>query len=84
MTTLPPIDHVFVLMLENRSFDHVFGARPGVDGVDARRMNLDLAGTPCHQHPLRGSRANVFTFDPPHDSVSIAAQLVTERDQSQS
>ena len=38
-------------------------------------MNLDLSGTPCHQHPLRGSRASVFTFDPPHDSASVAAQL---------
>lgn len=35
---LPPIEHVVVLMFENRSFDHVFGALPNVDGV------LDAAG----------------------------------------
>jgi phospholipase C len=30
---LPPIDCVVVLMLENRSFDHLFGKWPGVAGV---------------------------------------------------
>jgi len=27
------IEHVVVLMFENRSFDHILGAMPGVDGV---------------------------------------------------
>jgi phospholipase C len=27
------IDHFVVLMLENRSFDHLFGLRPGVEGI---------------------------------------------------
>jgi phospholipase C len=30
---LERIDHFVVLMLENRSFDHVFGLRAGVDGI---------------------------------------------------
>jgi phospholipase C len=30
---LPPIGCVVVLMLENRSFDHLFGKSPGVAGV---------------------------------------------------
>jgi phospholipase C len=29
----PNLTHVVVLMLENRSFDHVLGLLPGVDGV---------------------------------------------------
>src|SRR3989454_8485486 len=28
-----PIDHVVVLFLENRSFDHLFGTYPGADGL---------------------------------------------------
>jgi phospholipase C len=28
-----PIDHVIVLFLENRSFDHLFGTYPGADGL---------------------------------------------------
>jgi len=31
--SLQNIDHFVVLMLENRSFDHFFGLRPGVDGI---------------------------------------------------
>jgi phospholipase C len=32
-----PIDHIVVLFLENRSFDHLFGAYPGADGLAAYR-----------------------------------------------
>jgi len=28
-----PIDHVVVLFLENRAFDHLFGTYPGADGL---------------------------------------------------
>src|SRR5437762_4944807 len=28
-----PIDHIVVLFLENRSFDHLFGTYPGADGL---------------------------------------------------
>ena len=41
------IEHVIVLMLENRSFDHFFGAVPGVDGVDPHnlRSNFERPGS---------------------------------------
>ncbi len=41
-----PIDHFIVLMLENRSFDHYFGAMPGVDGFPAGASNPDAQGAP--------------------------------------
>jgi phospholipase C len=31
------IQHIVVLMLENRPFDHFFGALPNVDGVDPNK-----------------------------------------------
>jgi phospholipase C len=34
------IQHVVVLMLENRSFDHIFGYRPGVNGLKGDEFNL--------------------------------------------
>ena len=34
------IQHVVLLMLENRSFDHVFGYRPGVRGLKGDEFNL--------------------------------------------
>jgi phospholipase C len=34
------IEHVVVLMLENRSFDHIFGYRAGVNGLSGDEFNL--------------------------------------------
>jgi phospholipase C len=34
------IEHLVVLMLENRSFDHLFGYRPGVNGLKGDEVNL--------------------------------------------
>lgn len=34
------IQHFVVLMLENRSFDHIFGYRPGVEGLKGTETNL--------------------------------------------
>src|SRR5580704_3183019 len=34
------IEHVIVLMMENRSFDHIFGYRPGVEGLAGNESNF--------------------------------------------
>jgi phospholipase C len=34
------IEHVVVLMMENRSFDHIFGYRQGIDGLTGKEFNL--------------------------------------------
>src|ERR1700730_16768375 len=34
--SLEKIEHFVVLMLENRSFDHIFGLREGVDGLSGQ------------------------------------------------
>ena len=66
LNNLGKIRHLIVLMQENRSFDHVLGTRPGVNGV---------AGTAA-QGPLRGtSRFSRFVPDPPHDSASVKMQI---------
>ncbi|HZF02700.1 MAG TPA: alkaline phosphatase family protein, partial [Patescibacteria group bacterium] len=40
-----PIDHVVVLFLENRSFDHLFGTYPGADGLaNYRGRQADKSG----------------------------------------
>lgn len=41
-----PIDHIIILMQENRSFDHYFGMMPGVEGIQGGATNPDAAGTP--------------------------------------
>src|SRR5437868_8985802 len=35
-----PIEHVIVLMMENRAFDHIFGYRQGVNGLKGNESNL--------------------------------------------
>jgi phospholipase C len=34
------IEHVVVLMMENRSFDHIFGYRKGIEGLTGKEFNL--------------------------------------------
>jgi phospholipase C len=42
-----PIDHIIVLFLENRSFDHLFGTYPGADGLaNYHGRQADRDGTP--------------------------------------
>jgi len=58
------IKHVFVLMLENRSFDHLFAfsGRKGVPPPDANwGMSADA--------PDRAA------LDPPHEFEDVAAQI---------
>lgn len=41
-----PIDHIIVLFLENRSFDHLFGTYPGADGLaNYKGRQADTRGT---------------------------------------
>ena len=56
-SALQNIQHVIVLMFENRSFDHLLGAMPGVDGVLDSNGNLkpDLYNT---MNPLAAPDVN--------------------------
>lgn len=82
---MPPAPaHVFVLMLENRSFDHLFG-HCGLSGVDAE------TGGPTRVDGLTGEETNslsgtaygvspagadfVMPSDPGHELADVLAQL---------
>ena len=67
-----PIDYIFVLMLENRSFDHFLGGLPGVDGADESRFNLDKDGTRYYQLP---GAHQVMSPDPKHEYPHVLTQL---------
>ncbi|HYL45870.1 MAG TPA: alkaline phosphatase family protein [Candidatus Limnocylindrales bacterium] len=56
-----PIDHIFVLMLENRSFDHMLGLS-GVTGTDA------VTGKPTQINGLSGTHSNSW------DGVTCTAE----------
>ncbi|MCA1603814.1 MAG: hypothetical protein LC776_19965 [Acidobacteria bacterium] len=63
---LEKIDHIVVLMMENRSFDHMLGylklegSNPNVDGLDAEMSNSHN-GT---SYPVQRLTGTVFEHDP--------------------
>src|SRR5215472_1409048 len=59
------IDHIVVLMMENRSFDHMLGWVPGADGVQAGRTFLDINNV-AHQSAALTKFQNCTSADPDH------------------
>jgi phospholipase C len=62
------IDHFVVLMMENRSFDHYFGARSlvegrAVEGLAGSEANPDEGGAAIQVHPL----AELYPAPPAHE-----------------
>jgi phospholipase C len=65
-TTTRRFDHVVVVMMENRSFDHLLGWMPGADGRQAGLTFLDAAGVPHATHPLAPDFQGCAHPDPDH------------------
>jgi phospholipase C len=59
------IDHIVVVMMENRSFDHYLGWLPGADGRQAGLTYTDAAGAEHPTHHLTSPNGCGFT-DPDH------------------
>jgi phospholipase C len=59
------IDHIVVVMMENRSFDHYFGWLPGADGVQAGRSFVDKNGKTQSSFHLTDFQ-NCASADPDH------------------
>lgn len=75
--TLSNIDHIVVLTMENRSFDHMLGYlslpevmgglnRQDVDGLKGSEFNL-VNGVPARIYRFQPGET-IFTPDPPHDT----------------
>jgi phospholipase C/peptidoglycan hydrolase-like protein with peptidoglycan-binding domain len=74
---LANIDHIVVLMMENRSFDHVLGhlslppllggrGRTDVNGLKGSEFNLLQDGTRAYVFPYTRAPATLFGYDPGH------------------
>jgi phospholipase C len=59
------VDHIVVVMMENRSFDHYLGWLPGADGRQAGLTFTDRAGIPHQTHHLTVQHGCGFN-DPDH------------------
>ncbi|HLX92282.1 MAG TPA: alkaline phosphatase family protein [Puia sp.] len=82
----PNIKHVFVLMLENRAFDHMLGLS-GISGIDAHTgQPTSIEGVnPNFQNTYKGASYPVTTgadlvmpFDPGHEFPDVVQQLCGE------
>jgi phospholipase C len=62
----PAFDHVVVVMMENRSFDHLLGWLPGADGRQAGLSFEDAAGASHPTHPLAPDWSGCAHPDPDH------------------
>lgn len=72
---LPPVKHVFVLMLENRSFDHLFGYLPTVDGVKPSMSNPNEPGHSPDPVPVNSGATDRPATDPSHEFENVWRQL---------
>jgi phospholipase C len=70
-----PFDTVVVLMLENRSFDHLLGWLPGADGKQAGLSYVDAAGKSHPTWPIAPDWQGWHYDDPMHDWQSVTRQL---------
>ncbi|WP_109480119.1 phospholipase C, phosphocholine-specific [Paraburkholderia sp. C35] len=65
------VEHIVVLMQENRSFDHYFGTLRGVRGFgDTRAINLPNGKSVWHQ-PLVGGVGEVLPFRPTAPNLGL-------------
>ena len=69
-----PIEHVVVLMLENRSFNHLFtySGIPGLTGVDKTKTNKTTKGAIV---PMSNTAPNVAVSDAKHEFEDVDQQI---------
>ena len=84
---LPPIQCIVVLMLENRSFDHLFGKWPGVSGLAqgpfSNRPNPAMPASNTGNQPIPAGQPALFTVTqgqgPSHSLDGTNVQLFTTK-----
>src|SRR6478752_10042379 len=75
-TGLDQLQHIVVLMMENRSFDHMLGSLPGIGGLDdaAAYTNPDTNGNAVKPQPLAEFQAQLQP-DPDHHFPAVDLQI---------
>src|SRR5258707_1563250 len=77
MGNLEKVDHIVVLMLENRSFDHMLGylslegARGDVDGLRGEFANEHNG----RSYPIYHLDSTAIADDPDHNATSVDLQI---------
>lgn len=75
-TGLESLQHIVVLMMENRSFDHMLGSLPGIGGIDdaGAFTNPDANGNPVQPQAQAAFQAQLQP-DPDHHFPAVDLQL---------
>lgn len=75
---LDSLKHIVVLMMENRSFDHMLGAlkaqNPQIDGLTGNESNLDTTGATIRVQPLAEFQSQLDP-DPDHHFPAVDLQI---------
>jgi len=77
----PRIEHLVVLMLENRSFDHMLGFSgiPGIDGLTGKETNPDTGGQPVTVS-TDAQYIGDLDPDPGHELFDVNQQIFSAED----
>jgi phospholipase C len=75
-----PIKHLVVLMLENRSFDHMLGFLPGVNGLDPNWTNPLTPEGPQVQVSPDARTVHDLIPDPGHEWINVNVQIFQNSD----
>jgi phospholipase C len=78
--TIKDVEHVVILMQENRSFDHYFGTLRGVRGFDDPRPITLPSGQPVWRQPAKDGASTVSPFH--LDTNSTRAETMFSLDHS--
>src|ERR1700675_1811526 len=75
---LDNLKHIVVLMMENRSFDHMLGSLkkqdPRINGLTGAESNLDTANEPAKVQPLAEFQSQLDP-DPDHAFPAVDLQI---------
>jgi len=73
---LDALKHIVVLMMENRSFDHMLGSLPGIGGIDdaGAFANPDTTGAMMQPQPLAAFQGQLQP-DPDHHFPAVDLQI---------
>src|SRR6201998_1077321 len=75
---LDALKHIVVLMMENRSFDHMLGSlkavNPQIDGIDGTQWNPDTNGNKVLAQPLAEFQSQLDP-DPDHHFPAVDLQI---------
>ena len=75
---LDSLKHIVVLMMENRSFDHMLGSlaavNPNIDGITAALSNPDTTGAQIQPQPLAQFQGQLDP-DPDHHFPAVDLQI---------